>query len=586
MNPIMERCIPATLKHRLFAAFILLILLPFTLLILHYFNKLESAWTQTFSEQSLEQMQQANESFQEMISKAYKTSVLLDQDSVVRQVLQKPDDYHAIERVNLVEERFRAINNSLFLTSPQVFYTLLDPYGHVYTSYMPAERLDYAAMRESVLFKEAFASGSPYKFNVERNYVYPGLSRSPALLSIHVPLLDDHFKPYAVARISIDYYQWFRALTGAYPAEHDYALVTDEGEVLVRSEGFAGPGERFAAESGGRQNGSYEENGYIVNYSFMPSFGWYMVKQVPSAILFAEVNKLKRSFFMAFLLFTALFVGMTLIITSAVTNPLKRLQRHMSTMAQSNMKIHLPEERCKGEVLQLTRAFNLMVSDIQQLIQQLKAEERRKEAIHFRMLHSQTNPHFLLNTLNTVKWIALNHRNDDIVEICVSLGKLLEAGLDSEKELIYLKDEIDLVRAYLRIQSFRYKKQYEVRFDCDSALDYALIPKLSLQPLVDNAIRHGLSGKKQGEIEIRIRTAGELLHVTVDDNGIGPEAAKRLGAARDHAGGIGLTNLRERLELLFKDKAGMEMVALPEGTSVRFRLPLLISTPYRMEESV
>src|SRR5690606_25409672 len=108
-----------------------------------------------------------------------------------------------------------------------------------------------------------------------------------------------------------------------------------------------------------------------------------------------------KSFFTTFSILIMAFIIMTFVISSAITKPLKRLQKHMSSVAESNLKIQVPEVKSTAEISQLTRSFNRMVSDIHVLVQQLKLEERRKEAVHFRMLHSQTNPHFLLNTLNT-----------------------------------------------------------------------------------------------------------------------------------------------------------------------------------------
>lgn len=579
------RWIPRTLKNRLFAAFILLILLPSSLLMVNYFSNIESVLRQTFSDQSLEQMVQINQSFDEMISKAHQTSVLLNQDSQVKQVLLAPERFNAIERVNMIEEKFRAINNSLFLTTPQIYYTIADLYGNVYSSYMPSQPFSRTFLNDSPLFRESLSSAQPYTLNVEPNYVQPEFTRSPELLSLHIPMLNDRYKPYAVIRISMDYLKWFQSLTSESPAGYSYALVRKDGVLGIRTEGDPVAASFSVLAAAGDRKGHYEQDGYFYNYSFLPSTGWYLVKRVPTDIVFFKVKELKRSFFVTFLLFTAAFIVITLLISSAVTKPLKHFQRHMANIAESNLKIYIPEKQNTGEVLQLTRSFNRMVGDIHELIQRLKLEERKKEAVHFRMLHSQTNPHFLLNTLNTVKWIAMKDNNQDIVEICVALGKLLEAGLNSEKELIHLRDEIDLVNSYLHIQRFRYKKQYEIQFDYDPSLSYALVPKLSLQPLVDNAIVHGFAGRQSGMIRISIRSDGSMLTVLVEDNGIGPDAAKQsYKPARSGREGIGLNNLKERLELLFKDRASLELLPTDQGTLVQFRMPLLDSTPYGKDE--
>src|SRR5690606_3652454 len=147
--------------------------------------------------------------------------------------------------------------------------------------------------------------------------------------------------------------------------------------------------------------------------------------------------------------FMVLFIAITLMIASTVTRPLSHLQNKMKDVVGKSLKIRLPQDTYRGEILDLTRTLNSMLDDMSGLIQRLKEEERQKEAVHFQMLLAQINPHFLLNTLNTMKWIAIRKKNEDIEEICVSLGKLLEMSLNSEIDMIHLKDELELVQAYV-----------------------------------------------------------------------------------------------------------------------------------------
>jgi sensor histidine kinase YesM len=166
--------------------------------------------------------------------------------------------------------------------------------------------------------------------------------------------------------------------------------------------------------------------------------------------------------------------------------------------------------------------------------------------------------------------------------MCVSLGKLLEASLASEVELIHLKDEIELVQAYLHIQRMRYRDAFTVTCEFDEELEYALVPKLSLQPLVENAIRHGVANlPARGEIGIRVYREDGRLTLEVEDNGIGMEQSRRLKRAGERQG-IGLPNLKERLQLLYRGEGGLETLpGSPAGTRVRVRIPFLLSTPYR-----
>ncbi|MDF2671374.1 MAG: putative rane protein, partial [Paenibacillus sp.] len=227
----------------------------------------------------------------------------------------------------------------------------------------------------------------------------------------------------------------------------------------------------------------------------------------------------------------------------------------------------------------LAQAFNQMIGDIRQLITRLRTEERQKEANRFQMLMSQMNPHFLLNTLNTIKWNARNHADSGTFEICQNLGKLLECSLNVDVDLVHLKEEIDLVKAYVHIQSFRYDHSFAAEYEIGELLEYALVPKLSLQPLVENAIYHGLVHMKAGgTIKIRVSRHGEMLRLEVQDNGLGP-GPKKPAVARKRKG-IGLDNLKERLTLLYKGEAEFQLISLEQGTQARMDIPLLISSPY------
>ncbi|MNI28312.1 Sensor histidine kinase YehU [compost metagenome] len=179
-----------------------------------------------------------------------------------------------------------------------------------------------------------------------------------------------------------------------------------------------------------------------------------------------------------------------------------------------------------------------------------------------------------------MKWNVLSKGDEETAAICISLGKLLETGINEDSDLIHLKMERELTEAYVAIQSFRYDQSFEICWECDERLTYALVPKLSLQPLVENAIFHGLSKKKkEGMIWIRAYAEEKRCYLEIEDNGAGWKPASPQNAGRKRKG-IGLKNVRERLELLFKQDASLEIEQTHEGTRVRLGFPLLLAKPY------
>ncbi|GAA3407437.1 sensor histidine kinase [Paenibacillus hodogayensis] len=579
---------PSQLKNRLFLSFLLLILLPFTLVSVYHFRETETLLQTKYSEQNLEQLETMKHSLENLMEVAAKTATLLEQDPAIVPVLRHPEQVDPWSRMKGVENKFNSIGNSFFLSDAPVYYTMLDFHGHVYASYSPDKPLSYEELsRESWFVSLTGGSASKYVWNgFEPNYVYRDHTTSPYLLSLYALLKDENFVPIGAVRISIDYREWFNRLPSRAASGQSYFLLNGDGRVVLQPKQSASVDPAIAQVIVADGNGSSytdKANRTLYTFSYIPSLQWYLVKEVPLDVLFRETDQLKQRFFVTISLFTALFMGMTLLIASRITRPIQLLQRKMEAMVMNNLKIVLPEKG-KGEILSLTRSFNRMVRDIHELVHKFKMEERHKQAVRFQVLVSQMNPHFLLNTLNTIKSISLRKGDDETHEICIALGRLLENSLNTDVDLIHLKAEIGLVSAYMHIQNCRYDQQFSISFDLDDKLLYALVPKFSLQPLVENAIYHGFGASQaKGNITIRVYSDDGRLAMDVCDDGIGIEQAMERKRSRVRKG-IGLQNLRERLELLFPGQADLQLLPLPQGAMARLYFPLLLSIPYSERE--
>lgn len=577
---------PQKLKYRLFMAFVLLILLPFCVLNVYDYSKIESIIQDEVSKQSLEQLDNLQRSLQDQMSIAFRSVIFLEQDSTVRSILKNPKQLSQSENIRLMEERFKGLNTSFFLYNPNVYFMVLDLNGSVYNSYLPKETLKYESLFANSQFQKSLNDGAAYFWvPLDENDVFRDTSKSPFLLSLYVVMRDYNQKPYGLARVSIDYTYWFQSIQHSSSRNQQYFMITGKGEPVVQSNGALSPSVlQKVTSTPGTGYIIDRASGALINYSYIDTLDWYIVTQIPLNILFHKMQVLKQNYFFTFSLFMGAFLLIAFMISFTVTRPLSHMQMKMREVVHKDLNLRLPENKYKGEILELARTFNTMLSDMNELIQRLKVEQRQKDAVQFQMLLAQINPHFLLNTLNTMKWIALRHEQTDIAEICMSLGKLLETSLNSDVDLIYLKDELQLIRAYVYIQHTRYNHKFTVCYEYDDRNEYVLVPKLSLQPLVENAIQHGLSNRSQGGV-IRIRIQDmdqEALVLEVEDNGGGFEKAKPMQKNRKRPG-IGLENIRQRLRLLFKDKGSVQIIPLEEGTLVRLKFPYMLSVPYEKE---
>jgi sensor histidine kinase YesM len=582
-----KRLTPETFKNRILLTVLLFVLTPIALLVLYNFQETERVLQENAAAKNMEQLEDMKNSFVDVLSIVMKTGLLLEQDATLRSALQDPEQYDAIKRKSIVENRFAAIENSFFLTGATVYYTLLDLHSNVYTSFNPINALDYEELkREAWVEALGKEGGERYFWNPsDSNYVYREQTKSRVMLSLYKLLRDDGLKPFAYGRFSIDYEDWFNRTTKGRQGEGTYFLLDASGHTILQSVeadsieksvveqiiGASGDGDAsFAALTDEQGREQY-------TFSHIPELNGYIVKKVPLSLLFQEVDKLKQRFFLGFSLILLLFVLLIYFISSTITVPLKRFQKKMESTVKANLKVKLKEDG-RGEILALTRSFNMMINDINGLLERLRLEERQKQFVRFQVLLAQMNPHFLLNTLNTIKSIALDRDQDDIYEICISLGKILETTLNMEVDLILLKDEIILIDSYMDIQKARFGHGITISYEVEDELLFALIPKFCLQPLVENALLHGFGQSLQnGHIHIKAAAKNSLLYLEVADNGIGLEKAKEIQGSRKRKG-IGIQNIRE------DQSTGLSLYSTGNGTRVLMHLPLLLSKPYQKED--
>ena len=230
------------------------------------------------------------------------------------------------------------------------------------------------------------------------------------------------------------------------------------------------------------------------------------------------------------------------------------------------------------EVRVLSDSFGQMVVQIQRLMEQVRAEEVNLRKTELRALQAQINPHFLYNTLDSIAWMCEQGRNAEAVEMVNALARLFRISISRGHELIPIRSELQHAESYLQIQSHRYKNQFSYSFDVqEECLDY-LCNKITLQPIIENAIYHGINGLvDEGEIRISCRADGDDILFTVEDNGTGMEPEQVQAILRkersDHTG-IGIKNVNDRLKIYFGPAYGITIDSVPdEGTRVYIRMP-------------
>ncbi|WP_368399609.1 sensor histidine kinase [Streptococcus anginosus] len=319
------------------------------------------------------------------------------------------------------------------------------------------------------------------------------------------------------------------------------------------------------------------KNGYVkskqayVSQYQIPNSGWTLIGVSSMEQLHAVQTQILWSF-----IGTGLFaLGVCLIgiwfVLRLWIKPLRDLQATILKVGSGHSDLRA-NETGSPELVDLARQFNIMLDRIDQLMIAVKEEEQNVRRYELQALSSQINPHFLYNTLDTIVWMAEFNDSKRVVAVTKSLAKYFRLALNQGHEQISLKDEIDHVRQYLFIQKQRYgeKLQYEIKEL--KQYDGYKIPKLILQPLVENAIYHGIKEmNRQGMIRVSVFKNDTQLIVSIYDNGRGFVASETTNATLVRLGGVGLKNVNQRLQLQFGKSYHMEIKS-EENTYTEIRL--------------
>lgn len=329
------------------------------------------------------------------------------------------------------------------------------------------------------------------------------------------------------------------------------------------------------------KSGTFSMDGRLYIYQKISNWRFYVVSSVPMMELYK--SSIRTIFFMAFILLFLLTVSLLVVkrIISKVYRPLDKVVRKMDDVASGSLKTRINVEHMGEDFTKLAVGFNSMMEEILVLMEQVKMEQHQIEQIRFNALQSQIQPHFLYNTLECIHWQAMVDGNEEISTLVKALAKYYRICLSGGHDVIPLKMELEHVRNYLIIQNMRYDDIIGSEFDVEEAAFDVMIPKLTLQPLVENSIYHGIKVKegKTGSLFLKVRKRSSDVLITLADTGTGmsqqqiDEMNQHL-SEYDDSFGYGVRNVNKRIELLYGEEYGLYYLRNESGgVTVEIRLP-------------
>ena len=308
--------------------------------------------------------------------------------------------------------------------------------------------------------------------------------------------------------------------------------------------------------------------------------GWTTVDCVNVDELLKESNKAQSIYVLiaAALVIVALFL--TRFIAGTITSPIQRLRDSMARVQEGDFDIPDVVETSENEIGSLTRSFNVMTRRIRELMDQNVRDQEAKRKSELKALQSQINPHFLYNTLDSIIWMAEGKKNEEVVLMTASLARLLRQSISNEDEVVPIAQEVEYARGYLTIQKMRYKDKMEFQIDVDPAILHINLIKLVLQPVIENAIYHGLKYKEsKGLLIVKgfMKNGNAVLQVI--DNGVGMDEETLAHIYDRHkvnyqSNGVGVYNVQKRLQLYYGSAYGITYESkVGVGTTATITIP-------------
>jgi len=573
-----SKLIKKSIQKKIFLFFLLIMIFPTALISLSTYFVSVQIVKDKVSSSFYDSLNYIGNSIEEELAGIEKITEIVYIDSDVQNAIsvENQSNLQYFDNMKKVDE---VMNNLSIYSSYYNYITALLILGDNGTEYIygsDASQMDTKLLRKSAWFKQTVdLKGQILWIGVHNNEA--ALTRSKQVFSLARVINDVHYHKLGLIYLSLDTSFFTEILSKVSPFSQSKLYIEDShGNVVYPQsinplqlkeyksleQGNAGNKNRYEINSNGQE--------MLVSNFNIDKYGWRVTQMIPTLELIKDNQLILRITILAFLISFLLTGVFWFFISSKILRPINKLTQAMGNIKGTNQMVKL-DIQSEDEIGQLSMNFNYMIERINFLFSQVLHEEQKKKAAEIKALQNQINPHFLHNTLNTIRWMALIQKAEGIKEIVDALGRLLKNSFKNEHSFITLEEELLLVKDYIYIQQTRYRDKFQVKYDVDDSLLLASCVRFVLQPLVENSIFHGIEPKEgPGLIQIKAIIYNEQLRITVEDDGMGMSSVQ-LGKIK----GIGLDNVHDRIKMICGDEFGLEVESeFGAFTRIHVHLPL------------
>lgn len=592
------------LRTKLFVSFTLIIVIPILIIGLLYFRNSSSVISDLASKNVHEIVKKNNQIIDTKLSKIDESTQSLINDYDLFKAFSGVTD---IENMNIIEmdRQVSKVLSKYFSSSPDITSTMLATsyytfgsgntgsltanyvYGQNYIKskiYSDTQKAKGGLIWEPTYDFTLMYGNPELRFSPELRYVFSAarVVNSYSLDNFILNVLDSSIeKPTLIINfqetVLSDVYNDSVPIEGT-----KYYIVTDSGNVvscsekeeLAETENFP-----WLKEANNKKSGSYNfmENGkrYIVCYDTSKITGWISAAVIPYDELISDIlPAIKTYTILLSCIFFIISIPLVYLLSGLIFSPIKKLLAVMKKMGEGNFEARIPIER-RDELGYFVEKFNTLNDKIRILIEENYEVKLREKETEIMALNLQMNPHFLYNTLNLINWMAIEAKQEKISNIIMELCNMLVYTLKHKGDIAAFKDDIEWLQNYLHIISCRFAEKFKVQMELDPEVYSVNVPKLFLQPFVENAIIHAFEYMEEGGIiTITGKVEDNTVIFCVEDNGSGMSRDKIEEVMNRETSSIGVRNVHKRIQLLYGDKYGVNIQSREgHGTKVYIRIP-------------
>ncbi|WP_462405414.1 cache domain-containing sensor histidine kinase [Gracilibacillus sp. Marseille-QA3620] len=555
------------------------IILLFCVFILIGLQYVYTLYDQYLYEKTSQVLTMSANSVEEKLREIEEVSYSIVADPVIQQGLQRLEEDSGYERYQTNQELIEKLS-----------------------AYAGSEKYVHSMMIVDTKGKEYLAGSSSMKLNASR--IQELMDEAAVYEGGNKWVLDSDFNRFATAVRQIRSYNNMNLnniggliirvdLSKIVKALPDMGSEADGKVIITNGEEIFQPGSKIehidkydfdAPASRGYSIQSVKGERYFVSYVQSSYLGWTYWNVVPFDVMFSNIQAIKVVVILLLSIMLIMLILTALYFIRRVTRPLDKLVVMMQEVPKGSSwvikQIDTPKYY-ENDIGMLFSSFKRMIEQIDDLIKENYEKQISIKDAKFNALQAQVNPHFLFNTLESINWQAKANKQTEISQMVQSLGHLLRQSINFKESQITLKSELDIVNSYVTIQKFRFDERLSFQSHVPDSLMSCMVPKFTLQPLVENAIKHAVEPSlKKGEIRILVSHKEDRLIISIEDNGPGI-SSQRLDEIKESnvnskGNGIGLNNIDERIRLSYGEEYGISIeTRLGKGTVVKVILPFI-----------